>query len=255
MEWQDEGIVLAVRKHGESSGIISLLTAGHGRHAGLVRGAGGRRLRGVLQPGNQVRAVWQARLPEHLGGFRIEAGPSHAAALMADPLRLAAAVSGLALVERAVPEREPHPALYSATAVLIAALAGAAPDWPQAYVRWELGLLAEIGFGLDLTRCAATGQDRDLAFVSPRSGRAVSAAAGAPYGDRLLPLPGFLVGAAGVAPAAERGGDVLAGLTLTGFFLERHVAAPGGRGLPPARTRFVERFRRFATTSGVIKAP
>lgn len=244
MRWNDEAFVLSARRHGETGAVVHLLTREHGRHGGLVRGGGGRRLSAVLQPGNQVRAEWRGRLEEHLGTLAVELTKARAAAVLGDPARLAALASACAVVEAALPEREPHPALYEAVAALLDALEGS-PAWAAAYVRWELGLLAELGYGLDLTRCAATGDREDLAYVSPRSGQAVSRAAAEPWRDRLLPLPGFLLGAqAGAGPA-----EVRDGLALTGFFLERRVLAPHGRAEPRARTRLVELLSREATIS------
>ncbi len=243
MEWSDEGIVLAARRHGEGALVVSLLTLAHGRHAGLVHGGGSARARGVYQPGNRVSAHWRARLEEHLGSYRCELVVGEAARLMDDPARLGALTSACALIEAGLAERAPHPALYRGTLALIDALAG--PDWGRAYVRWELALLAELGFGLDLGSCAATGVTEGLAYVSPKTGRAVSLAAGAPWRDRLLALPGFLIEPAG---AAGNGGEaeVLAGLRLTGHFLERHVFSESQRGMPAARTRLEERLCRRA---------
>ena len=247
MDWVDDAIVLGARKHGETSAIVQLLTREHGRHAGLVRGGAGSRARGVYQPGNRVSARWRARLPEHLGTFTCELAHSHAAGLLDDALRLAGLTSACAVTEAALAERHPYPRLYDAFLALLAALADE-PAWAAVYVRWELGLLDEMGYGLDLSRCAATGGTEDLVYVSPKSGRAVSRAGGEGYRDRLLPLPAFLAGN-GAAPASE----VAAGLRLTGYFLDRHVFAPHERASPPARGRFVERFTRTTTTSGVLK--
>jgi len=232
MEWRDEGIVLAVRRHGEAAAIVSLLTVAHGRHAGLVRGGASRRLRGVLQPGNTVSAAWRARLEEHLGAYTVEPLVS-SAALYGRPGPLAALTAATALVEAALPERAPHPELYRTLADLLDALDG--PGWAESYVRWELSLLADLGFGLDLSSCAATGANDGLAYVSPKSGRAVSLSAGEPWGDRLLPLPRFLAPAGGAADARQ----VVDGLRLTGWFLERHVFEPHGRHTPDARERLV----------------
>lgn len=240
MEWRDEGIVLAARRHGEASLVVSLLTPGHGRHAGLVRGGGSARAGGIYQPGNRVSAHWRARLEEHLGNFRCELVAGEAARLLDDPPRLAALASACALIEAGLPERAPHPALYQGTLALIEALPG--PVWGRAYVGWEVALLAELGFGLDLGACAATGVTEGLAYVSPKSGRAVSLAAGAPWHDRLLPLPRFLVDPAVTAEGAE----ILAGLRLTGHFLEVHLFGASDRPLPAARGRLLERLRRGA---------
>ncbi|UCH73134.1 MAG: DNA repair protein RecO [Rhodospirillales bacterium] len=236
MEWRDEGIVLAVRRHGEAAAIVSLLTAEHGRHAGLVRGGASRRLRGVLQPGNTLAATWRARLEEHLGAYTVEPLAS-GAALYDRPGPLATLTSATALLESALPERAPHPELYFALADLLVALE--APDWAESYVRWELFLLADLGFGLDLSSCAATGTNDGLAYVSPKSGRAVSLSAGEPWRDRLLPLPRFLSPDSGAADVQQ----VLDGLRLTGWFLERHVFAPQDRHTPDARERLITHLR------------
>lgn len=245
MEWHDDGIVLAVRPHGESDVILSLLTGGHGRATGLLRGGQGRRWRGLVQPGNRVRVRWRARLSDHLGHFTCELDRAEAGSLLDEPARLAALMSACTLTEAALPERAPHPRLYQAFCHLLDALHGDA--WASTYVRWEIALLAELGFGLDLTACAATGQADNLAYVSPRTGRAVSAGAAGPWRDRLLPLPAFLVEPGRVADA----GAVLAGLELAGHFLLREVFAPIGQILPPARTRLIDRLRRSATTSSI----
>ena len=240
MQWTDEGIVLAAHRHGETSAVVSLLTRQHGRHAGLVRGGGGKRLSGVLQPGNRVAAVWRGRLSEHLGQLGVELTGATAAPLLeaAGPLAALAAVT--ALLQTLLPEREPHPRLHAELAELLAALAGEA-EWAAAYVRFELLLLAELGYGLDLARCAVTGGTDDLAYVSPATGRAVASGAAGAYRDRLLPLPGFLLGRQ-AAPAGP--GEIAAGLALTGYFLKRHVLAPHQRVEPAARTRLLARFSR-----------
>jgi DNA repair protein RecO (recombination protein O) len=247
VEWTDEGIVLAARPHGEGSAVAIVLTREHGRHAGLVRGAFSGGSRGLYQPGNRVRAVWRARLAEHLGTYACEPVRGHAAAVLDDPLRLAALSAVCAVAEQALPEREPHPRVHDGLAALFDAMAmtDIGDAWVAAYVRWEIGVLADLGYGLDLDSCAATGVNDDLAYVSPRTGRAVSLAAGEPYRDRLLALPRFLIGRGGGDPD-----DLFRGLALSGFFLERHVFATHGRPPPPARTRFVERFARGATVSG-----
>ncbi|MEQ9145051.1 MAG: DNA repair protein RecO [Parvibaculaceae bacterium] len=241
MEWRDEGVVLAVRTHGETSAIVELFTANHGRHAGLVRGGTSRRMKPVLQPGNSVTVSWRARLPEHLGNFTLDLDRARAGVLMDDPLSLAA-LSGACAVVSALPEREAHPALYDAFLVLLDTLEQK-DVWPAVFVRFELGLLQELGFGLDLTRCAATGAREELAYVSPRTGRAVSRIAGEPYKDRLYRLPAFLVGGR-VAEADPE--DVAEGLRLTGHFLERHLFGPFQGRLPDARYRLVERLSRQA---------
>lgn len=235
MQWNDEGLVLSARPHGETSAVVTLLTRTRGRHAGLVRGARGRRAQGIYQPGNRLAATWRARLAEHLGTYTCELIQNHVARLFDQPGRLAALCSAAAICDLALPEREPHPACYDGMLALLGGLDG--EHWAETYVRWELALLAELGFGIDLSRCAAGGMPDDLAYVSPRTGQAVSRAAAAPYRDRLLPLPSFLVGRSG-GGAAEVG----LGLRLTGYFLERHVLQPQDRRLPAARQRLAKRF-------------
>jgi len=239
MQWSDDGIVLSARKHGETSAIVQVLTRGQGRHAGLVRGGVGRSKRGVLQPGNEIRATWRARLADHLGNYTVELARSRAGQVMADPLRLAALSSACAVAEVVLPEREAHPAAYDGFLILLDAIESA-DHWPHIYVRWELGLLGELGFGLDLSACVQTGETEGLAYVSPRTGRAVTAAAAGQYKHRLLKLPAFL--SPDGNDEAETAEDVADGLALTGFFLERHVLAPHHMAMPPARSRFVARF-------------
>lgn len=249
IEWTDDGIVLSARRHGESAAIVSLLTRTHGRHAGLVQGGAGRRARGVYEPGNRVAAAWRARLAEHLGNFACELAASRAAALLDDGPRLAALTSATALLDVVLPEREPHARLFDSLDGFVDRLCQAADTaWPAFYVRFELDLLADLGFGLDLSRCAATGRNDDLTYVSPRTGRAVSATAGEPYRDRLLPLPRFLVCAGEVGRISPD--DVSDGLRLTAFFLEQHafahhsaLASNDGR-LPAARGRLTSMLRR-----------
>jgi DNA repair protein RecO (recombination protein O) len=243
IEWSDDGIVLSARRHGENGAIVSLLTRAHGRHAGLVLGGAGRRARGVYEPGNRVAATWRARLSEHLGHYACELAESRAAALLDDALRLAALSSAAAILDAALPEREPHERLYDSLDDLVARLCDPAASWPARYVRFELDLLADLGFGLDLSRCAATGRADDLAYVSPKTGRAVSTTAAEPYRDRLLTLPAFLRN--GALLQAVPSAAVLAGLALTGFFLEQHVFAHQPTGsLPPARERLVALLQR-----------
>ncbi len=235
MHWSDEGIVLSARAHGENGVIVQLLTRAQGRHAGLVRGGQGRRVRGVLQPGNLVAAQWSGRLPEHLGTYVCEPLTGYAARVLDDPDRLAALSAAAAVCESALPEREPHAACFEGLCALMEVLPG--EHWAEVYVHWELALLAELGFGLDLTACAAGGANDQLAFVSPKSGRAVSLAAGEPYREKLLPLPGFLAGRGGGGPE-----EVGQGLALTSFFLERFVYAPHHKPIPAARQRLGHRF-------------
>ena len=243
MEWSDTGIVLSARRHGESAAVVSLLTEHHGRHAGLVQGARGRRGRGLYQPGNTLAARWQARLPEHLGRYTCELVRAQSSMLLDDPPRLAALAAVCALTEATLPERHPYPQVFGALGHLLDALE-ASGQWAETMVRWELALLGELGFGLDLAACVATGTVDDLAYVSPRSGRAVSREAAAPYAEKLLPLPPFLAQTEGDAAAGAA--DIVAGMRLTGWFFEKHVFAEQGGRMPPARERFIDRLRAGA---------
>ncbi len=257
MQWSESGIVLSARKHGESSAIVNLLTLSHGRHVGLVRGGTGKRLRGVLQPGNEVTATWRARLAEHLGNYTLELAAARAANLLDDGARLAALSSACAMAETVLPEREAHASVYAGFRVLLEALESES-TWPAVYVHWELGLLTELGFGLDLRRCAVTGGTDDLVYVSPRTGRAVSRSAGAEYADRLLVLPPFLLGNGGrgggwSGAVGPSGRDIIEGLALTGHFLELHVLSPHGLRMPAARGRLLDRISRdLPTSSGIL---
>ena len=235
MEWTDDGIVLGVRRHGEANAIVELITRGYGRHLGLVRGGAGSRMRPVLQPGNSVRAVWRARLHEHLGHFVVEGLQLRAASFL--PVSHAVfGVTHLAALCRLLPERDPQPAIYDAVVAILdrmhdRSLAGAR------VARFELQLIAELGFGLDLEACAVTGQTVDLAYVSPKSGRAISRAAGAPWQDKLLRLPRFL--AEQEPPTAPSPEELADGFALTGFFLSRYVLEPRGEAAPEARAHFL----------------
>lgn len=233
MDWSDEGLVLGTRRHGESSVILELMTVAHGRHLGLVRGGRSRRMAAVLQPGNTVSATWRARLDEHLGTFAVEGLTLRAASLIATPAATYG-IQHLAALLRLLPERDPHPALHDA-AIRIADRFDNARLAAALLVRFELALLADLGFGLDLDACAMTGAAEDLAYVSPKTGRAASRAAGAPWADRLLALPAFLTGDAGAPDPA----DIRAGFVLTGHFLTRHVYEPRGLVAPEARAGFI----------------
>lgn len=251
MEWSDEGIVLGARRHGEAAAIVTLLTRAHGRHVGLVRGGAGRRGRAIYQAGNRVAATWRARLAEHLGSYTCELTRAYAAEVLSERLPLAALAAAVALSEATLPEREPDDAVFDRFAAMLEALLR--PDWAVAYVRWERDLLAGLGFGLDLGACAATGVEDDLVYVSPRTGRAVSAAAGEPYRDRLLGLPAFLrdgqpVAGDGNSPVEHV--EILEGLHLTGHFLEQCLFAPDGRQLPASRQRLVDAIGAIPTISG-----
>src|ERR1700742_872194 len=232
MEWTDEGIVLGVRRHGESSAIVELLTRSHGRHLGLVRGGAGKRMRPLLQPGNSVTAVWRARLDEHLGYYVIEGTRLRAANLLAAS-HAVYGVTHLASLARLLPERDPHEDIYEMLEQTLDDFedAGAAAVH---LIRFELAMLGELGFGLDLENCAATGETTDLVYVSPKSGGAISRTAGDPWRDRLLRLPAFLRQSGG-GPNGWSDQDLQDGFRLTGMFLLRHVLEPRGQGHSDAR--------------------
>ncbi len=232
--WDDEGIVLTARRHGETALVVSAFTFEHGRHAGWIAGAASSRNRHLYEPGNRVQLHWQARLEDDLGRFTAEPIDAFAGQVLDRPDRLAAMAAATALVETALAEREAHESLYAALLRLLETLADTAP-WQGFYLRFEVLLLAECGFALDLERCAVTGGTAGLAFVSPRTGRAVAKGAAPDYEDRLLPLPPCLVDGSEPDPAA-----FAQGLALTGHFLERHVYHVIDRTLPPARQRLAQ---------------
>ncbi len=237
MEWRDQGILLSSRRHGESAAIIDVFTPRMGRFSGVVHGGASRKLAPILQPGAQLDVAWRARLADHLGTYKVELLRSRAAVSLADRMALAGLNTVTALLMFCLPEREVHGALYARTEALLDLL-GQNEVWPLAYLKWELALLEETGFGLDLTACAATGGNDQLAYVSPRSGRAVSLSGAGEWVDRLLPLPPCLLGQ-GMAPDVE----VLQGFETTGFFLRERLAVQlGNKPLPAARQRFVDLF-------------
>jgi DNA repair protein RecO (recombination protein O) len=236
MEWSDDAIVLGSKPFGESKAIVEVFAAGQGRVAGVMHGGGGRRAAPIIQPGNLLRVGWKARLAEQLGFFSpVELLSANAARLMNDAAALAGLSSAIALVRAATPERQAYPGVYAALLLLTENFDQPAL-WPALYTRFELGLLAALGYGLDLSQCAVTGAVTDLAYVSPRTGRAASREAGAEYADKLLALPPFL--ADPNAPLAE--GDVADAFALAGYFLERRVFDRVGEGLPEPRRRLIE---------------
>ncbi|CUH86860.1 DNA repair protein RecO [Phaeobacter sp. CECT 5382] len=239
MEWRDHGILLTRRRHGEGAAIIDVFTEGHGRHAGIVHGGASRKKAPVLQPGAQLDLLWRARLEDHLGSYKAEPLRSRAAAALSGRLALAGLNAVTALLGFCLPEREPHPALYKRSEQLLDLLAEE-EVWPLAYLRWEMALLEELGFGLDLSACAVSGRNEELAYVSPKTGRAVSRQEAGQWVARLLPLPPVMLGQ-GDAPDHE----VAAGLRTTGHFLEARLAPSlGNRPLPEARGRFLDAFAR-----------
>lgn len=241
MDWTDDGIVLGTRRHGESSAIVEVMTREHGRHLGLVRGGSASRLRPLLQPGNMLRIVWRARLDEHLGNYTVDAINLRAGGLMIAAHAIYA-LTHLATLVRLLPERDPHENVFDALDDILGHLD--APAVAAALiVRFELDMLSELGFGLDLGSCAATGVTGDLVYVSPKSGRAVSREAGAAWHDKLLQLPAFLGGTPKESPSTAELAD---GFALTGHFLARHALEPRGQVLADARAHFI---------AAVLRAP
>lgn len=236
MDWREEGLLLAARRHGESAAIIEVLTEQHGRHAGIVRGGGSRKMAALLQPGSQLDVTWRARLEDHLGAFSVEPVLSRAH-LMTSRETLAGLNAMTALLSFALPEREPHGALYRQTLAVLEMMEG--EFWPVAYLRWELSLLDELGFGLDLSTCAVTGTTDRLTYISPKSGRAVSEGAAGEWADKLFPFSPALTG------KSVNSQDVLDGLAVTGHFLSTRLApALGTRPLPEARQRLFDQLAR-----------
>jgi DNA repair protein RecO (recombination protein O) len=237
MDWRDQAVLLSMRPHGESAAIIEVLTAAHGRHAGVVRGGASRKMAAMLQPGTGVQVEWRARLDDHIGTFTVEPVQSRAH-LLADRLALAGLMSVCSLLRAALPEREPHPDIWAMTVRLLDLLGR--PGWTSAYLRWELKLLESLGFGLDLGSCAVTGATEGLAFVSPKTGRAVTKAAAGDWADRLLALPAGLIEDRDLDPT-----EVTLGLRLTGFFLYRGLRPVlNDRPLPEARARLIDLLAR-----------
>ena len=239
MEWRDQGILLRSRRHGETSVIIEVFTPERGRHAGIVRGGTSRKIAPILQPGARLDLAWRARLEDHIGAFSVEPLRSRAAAAMASRQSLAGLNTVTALLCFCLPEREPHAPLYARTEALLDLL-GDWDLWPLAYLQWELALLEDMGYGLDLSACAVTGVTEGLTYVSPKSGRAVSAKGAGDWADKLLPLPDVLRGEGDASDA-----DIAQGFEVTGYFLGTHLAADlGNKPLPDARARFVDAFNR-----------
>lgn len=246
MDWTENALILTAGRHGEHHAIADVLTLSRGRWRGLVRGGKGRRLSGVLQPGNEVVAHWRARVESQLGTLTIEPVKSRIGTVLGDRIRLMGLMSATTLLAACLPEREAHPAVYEATVTCLDLLGDSAVAdmaWGAGLVRLELGLLADLGYGLDLRYCAATGTEDNLIYVSPKSGRAVSADAGRPWHDRLLPLPAFLLGRQAGQVDYRAVAD---GMMLTGFFLERYHMEARGRALPSERDRLLAYFKKRA---------
>lgn len=234
MQWSDEGIVLGVKRHGEASAILELMTREHGRHLGLVRGAAGRTMRPVLQAGNLVNAVWRARLDQHLGHFVVEGLNLRVASLLGRA-HAVYGVTHLAALCRLLPERDPHPEIVPMVETILDHM-GDATIAAALAARFELHMLGELGFGLELDSCALTGSRDDLVYVSPRSGRAVSREAGAPWCDRLMSLPPFLGNDSEFDPSLQ---EIAQAFALTGHFLALRVLEPRGVQMPEARSSFI----------------
>lgn len=244
MDWQDSGTILSTRPHGESSAIVELFTATHGRHLGVVRGGASRKMAATLMPGSHVAVAWRARLEDHLGSFTVEPLASRAGAL-SDRLALMGLNAVCAMLSFSLAERDPHPRLYAATEPLFTVIGQAAEGWVVDYLIWEMALLEDLGFGLDLSRCAVTGLREDLAFVSPRTGRAVSRQGAGDWAPKLLPLPLCLLGQ---GPATW--GEIGQGLSLSGHFLTRFAAEHSRKPLPEARRRLIEAIEKQGKTQG-----
>lgn len=237
-EFEDDAFILSARAHGEAGAIVDLLTAGQGRYAAHVAGGASRKMKPFLQAGAWVGVRYRARTSEQLGSASLEPMGEGPSALFDDPLALAGLSAAAAVAAGSLPEREPHRGAYEAFAALVGAFAHPS-IWPAVFVRFEAGLLEELGFGLDLSRCASTGSLDELIYVSPRTGRAVSRAAGEPFAERLLRLPPFMIAVQNrLAP-----GDVGDGLEMTGRFLEQWVFNPLNRPLPPARVWLIDKLR------------
>jgi len=238
MEWRDQGIILSTRKHGENSVILEVFTPERGRHAGVVRGGTSRKMTPILQPGGQVEVTWKARLADHIGSFTVEPLRSRASVL-SDRFALAGLNAVTSLLSFALPDREAHLSLYQKTAPLLDLL-GQNDIWPLGYLHWELALLEELGYGLDLSACAVTGRTEGLRYISPKSGRAVTEDGAGEWADRMLPLPEVLLG-----QGADDDQAVSEALRVTGYFLENKLAPSlGHKPLPDARARFLDALSR-----------
>ncbi len=244
-EWRDQAIVLNVRPHGEGGGVLSVLTREQGRHAGYIHGIHASSRRALLEPGTFLDVEWKSRTDDALGVFSLQERQNFFAHFLDEPLKMAAVISACALCHEALPERERCAGIYNGLEVLIDLLSGEDDKiWPAAYVMWELALLKELGFGLELSRCTVTGRTEDLCYVSPKTGRAVCLQEALPYKDKLLPLP----------QDWNEDGAALQGLALSGYFLENRVFAHHRAGIPPARLRFQERFAKTIGQEGAGKA-
>jgi DNA repair protein RecO (recombination protein O) len=240
MHWTDTAIILTTRKHGESSGIVSLISLEHGLYKGLVRGISGKKQCGIYQSGNFVEATWRGRLSEHLGSFSAELITPNAALLLSCQQRLAALNSICTLLENTLPEREQAPEIFHRLQSFISLLVTGENNWQVYYVLLEIELLSHLGFGLDLGICAATGNTDDLAYISPKTGRAICRVAGQPYHDKLFKMPAFF--AEGAAQSHE---EITNGLNICAYFLEKYIFKPHNAKLPVSRLNFAEIMRKM----------
>ena len=244
--WSDQGIVLSARPHGEGGAIVALLTENNGRHAGYVHGGMSSKKRAMLEPGSLVSAEWQSRVSDNLGTYALEPEKGLSTEILQDSLKLAALLSACSLCDAALPEREGHAGLYHGLVALINMLE--AEHWGAVYVMWEIQLLRELGFRLELDKCAGGGDADTLIYASPKTGRAVSKAQAAPYKEKLLELPNFL------RPEKARRQcdiqeDVLTGLKMTGYFLEHWAFTHHTKGIPEPRQLFEERYHALVQRS------
>lgn len=236
MHWTDQAIVLSAKKYGESSAIVTLLTAEHGIFKGLVRGISGKKQRGIYQTGNLIEAIWRGRLSEHLGNFTAELESANAAMLLSSSSKLSALLSISSILESVLPEREPHMDVFEHLVDFIEHLTED-KNWPLYYVAMEFKLLNLLGFGIDVSSCAATGAVEDLIYISPKSGRAVSRTAGDPYRDRLFAMPKFLTNGYNSDIKMH---EIINAMNICSYFLEKYRFKPHNASLPDARLRFAE---------------
>ncbi|MES2729734.1 MAG: DNA repair protein RecO [Pseudomonadota bacterium] len=235
--WDDEAIVLGVRPHGEGGAILNVLTPHYGAHAGYIHGLSKLREQGGLDLGASGRVYWQARLKDQMGSFRFEADRGVAASILHDRVRLTALQSACHLCHEVLPERHANRALFDGLMQLLVALPQ--PTWAISYIVWELALLREVGFALDLSRCAVLGTEGNIAYVSPKTGRGVSVKGAGDLAPRLLPLPEFLKSDPDLSRAGEAA-DIAMGLDLTGYFLDKWVFVHHHKGIPASRLRLAE---------------
>jgi len=238
VQWQDHGIIVSVEKHSEAGAIVSLLTREHGLYKGYVRGGGGRKMAPILQLGNLVQGQWTSRLEDQLGTLSLELEENYSATALSSATKLNNLNVFCAMAYRCLPERDPIEGVFGASLILLSML-DETRLWPELYEQWEFGLLKSLGFGLNLSACAATGQTGDLIYISPKSGRAVSRKAGEDYKDKLFPLPPHLLN----KEKKPQKDDLRQSLAISGYFLEKHVLTPAHKKMPAARIRYIDRLK------------